>query len=325
MKAVLCKSLDGPAALEIVDLAVPVPGPGEVLVCVRVVGLNFFDTLITRGTYQTKPVLPFSPGGEIAGVVVAVGAGVTAWSVGQRVMAYLGFGGAREFVVVAGDRLIALPDGVSDGVAGGLSITYGTALHGLRERAQLKPGETVAVLGAAGGAGLAAVEVAKLLGARVIGVASSAEKLAVVTAHGADEVIDYARGDLKDGLKAITAGHGIDVVYDCVGGEHAEAAVRALAWNGRLLVVGFASGVIPKLPLNLLLLKGASAIGVFWGESVRRNPAGYRADMALALAAVADGRLKPDEPVMFDLLDVRSALAVLDDRRAVGKICLSIS
>lgn len=323
MKAVLCKALDGSSGLEIVDLPDPVAGPGEVVVRVTAAALNFFDTLITRGTYQTKPDLPFSPSGEIAGVIEALGAGVAGWAVGQRVMAYLGYGGARERVVVSAERLISVPDEVSDEIASGLSITYGTALYGLRVRAELQAGETVCVLGAAGGAGLAAIEVAKMMGARVIAVASSAEKLALCQAHGADVLVDYAQGDLRSALKAANPG-GFDVVYDCVGGPHAETAVRSLAWHGRFLVIGFASGEIPKLPLNLLLLKGASAIGVFWGDYVRRNPAAHRADMALALDGVARGVLTPHVSQVFAMRDVRLALEVLERRKAVGKIVLSV-
>jgi NADPH:quinone reductase len=323
MKAVLCKALDGASGLEIVDLPDPVARPGEVVVRVHAAALNFFDTLITRGTYQTKPELPFSPSGEIAGVIEALGAGVTGFAVGQRVMAYLGYGGARERVVVAVERLILIPDGVNDDVASGLSITYGTALYGLRVRAELQAGETVCVLGASGGAGLAAIEVAKMMGARVIAVASSAEKLAVCQAHGADVLVDYETVDLRSALKA-AAPAGVDVVYDCVGGPHAEAAVRSLAWQGRFLVIGFASGEIPKLPLNLLLLKGASAIGVFWGDYVRRNPAAHREDMALALDGVVKGQLTPHVSHVVPLGDVQAAFGLLEARKAVGKIVLSL-
>jgi NADPH2:quinone reductase len=325
MKAVLCRSLDGPEALVMDDIADPVAAPGSVVVRVTAVGLNFFDTLITRGKYQTKPPLPFSPGGEIAGVVEALGAGVTGWAPGDRVMAYLGYGGAREKVAVAAERLIAIPPAVADTVACGLPITYGTALHALRERGTLQPGESVAILGAAGGAGLAAVEVAKMMGARVIAVASSPEKLALCRAHGADEALDYSGDlDLKVALRDLTGGTGVDVVYDCVGGAHAEPAFRALAWKGRFLVVGFASGDIPKLPLNLTLLKGASAIGVFWGEAVRRDPAGHRADMDLALAGAADGRLKPHVHGVFPLGDIQQAIGLLARREASGKVVLAV-
>ncbi len=253
MKAALCKRLDGPGALVVEDIAAPVPGPGEALIAVKAAGLNFFDTLITRGRYQAKPELPFSPGAEIAGVVEQVGPGVAGIGAGDRVMAYIGWGGAREKVVAKADMLVPIPPGVSDEIAAGVSVTYGTAIHGLKDRAKLEPGETLAVLGAAGGAGLAAVEIGKLMGARVIAVASSDDKLAVCRAHGADELLNYAETDLKTGLRALTGDLGVDVVYDCVGGKDSEAALRAIAWQGRFLVVGFASGEIPKIVLNLLL------------------------------------------------------------------------
>ena len=324
MKAALCKSLDGPEALVIEEIAAPQPGPGEVLIAVKAAALNFFDTLITRGKYQRKPELPFSPSGEVAGVVEALGPGVEGFRVGERVAVYLGFGGAREAVTAKAEVVVPIPEGVSDAVAAGISVTYGTAIHGLKDRARLQPGETVAVLGAAGGAGLAAVEIAKLMGARVIAVASSEEKLAVAKAHGADEAVNYASGGLKDGLRALTGGKGVDVVYDCVGGESSEAALRACAWQGRFLVVGFASGEIPKIPLNLLLLKGCDALGVFWGEAVKRDPAGHRANMRQVLDWVAEGRLQPRIHGTYPLVDIRAALAVIDKREAVGKVVLEI-
>ena len=326
MKAVLCERLEGPSALVITDVAEPIAGPGQVVVHVKAVALNFFDTLITAGKYQTKPTLPFSPGGEIAGVIARVGPGVGGLSVGQRVLAYVGYGGAAERVAVDAERVITLPDAVSFEVASGLAITYGTAIHGLKERGGLAPGETGAVLGAAGGAGLAAVEIAKALGARVIAAASSGGKLAVCRDHGADELIntkELEAAQLNDELKRLTGGRGVDVVYDCVGGALAEPAIRALAWNGRFLVVGFASGDIPRLPLNLLLVKGASAVGVFWGEFVRRNPAGFRSDMGTVLQAVVDGKLKPHIHTVMSFTEVKTALAMLEGRQSAGKIVLS--
>jgi NADPH2:quinone reductase len=324
MKAALCKSLDGPAGLVIEDIAAPQPGPGEVLIAVKAAALNFFDTLITRGKYQSKPELPFSPSAEVAGVIEALGPGVTGVRVGERVAAYVGWGGAREKVVAKVDAIVPIPDGVSDAVASGISVTYGTAIHGLKDRGHLKAGETVAVLGAAGGAGLAAVEIAKLMGARVIAVASSPEKLAVCREHGADEAVNYASADLKDGLRALTGGRGVDVVYDCVGGDSSEAALRAMAWQGRFLVVGFASGDIPKIPLNLLLLKGCDAIGVFWGEAVKRDPGANRANMRQVLDWIAQGKLAPRIHGTYPLADVREALGVIDRREAVGKVVLAL-
>ncbi|MDX2203224.1 MAG: NADPH:quinone oxidoreductase family protein [Hyphomicrobiaceae bacterium] len=324
MKAALCKSLDGPDGIVVEDVAEPVAGPGEAIVRVRAAALNFFDTLMTRGKYQHKPELPFSPAGEIAGVVESLGPGAEGTGVGQRVQAYLGWGGARERVAVRASDLIPIPDSVSDDVAAGLSITYGTAIHGLAERGRLRPGETLAVLGASGGAGLAAVEVGKLLGAEVIAVASSADKLEVCKAHGADHLLNYGVTDLKDGLKTITGGKGVDVVYDCVGGPHSEPALRAMAWKGRFLVVGFAAGEIPRLPLNLLLLKGCDAIGVFWGESVKRDPAGHRVNMLKVLDWVASGRLVPHVHAAYPLAEIAEAVRVLDGRAATGKVVLKL-
>lgn len=323
MKAALCKSLDGPEAVVIEEIADPVPGQGEVVVRVRAAALNFFDTLITRGKYQTKPELPFSPSGEIAGVVERLGPGVMSVKVGDRVAASVGYGGARERIALPAASLIPIPAAVSDIVASAISVTFGTAIHGLKDRGRVKPGETVAVLGASGGAGQAAVEIAKLLGARVIA-AASGDKADVCRALGADEVVDYDSGDLKQTLRDLTGGCGVDVVYDCVGGKYAEPAVRALAWEGRFLVVGFAAGEIPKLPLNLLLLKGADAIGVFWGEAVRRNPAGHRANMIEVLGWIADGKLAPRIHGTFPLSDIREAIGVLDRREATGKVVLTL-
>lgn len=323
MKAALCKSLDGPGAVVIEEMADPVAGEGEAVVRVHAAALNFFDTLITRGKYQTKPDLPFSPSGEIAGVVESLGAGVTGVKVGDRVAAALGYGGAREKVVVAANSLIPIPAGVSDAIASAISVSFGTAIHGLKDRGRVKSGETVAVLGASGGAGQAAVEVAKLLGARVIA-AAQGDKLDICKAAGADEVIDYDAVDLKQALKDLTGGRGVDVVYDCVGGKYAEPAVRALAWEGRFLVVGFAAGDIPKLPLNLLMLKGADAIGVFWGEAVRRDPARHRANMIEVLDWIAQGKLAVRIHATYPLAEIREAIGVLDRREATGKVVLTL-
>ena len=326
MKAALLRSLDGPSALVIEDLPPPTPAPGEVVVGVKAAALNFFDTLIIRGRYQHKPDLPFSPAGEIAGVIEALGpeVGQPELAVGQRVACYLGWGGAREQVVVPAAACVPIPEGVSDVVASGIAITYGTAIHGLRDRAALQPGETVAVLGASGGAGLAAVEIANLTGAKVIAVASSAEKLAVAEAHGADVLIDYASGNLKSQLREATGGAGVDVVYDCVGGPHAEPALRALAWQGRYLVVGFAAGDIPKLALNLVLLKSCDVRGVFWGEWAKRNPGGHRANMLQVLDWIAGGHLSPRIHGTYPLASIADAIGVLDRREAVGKVVVTL-
>jgi NADPH2:quinone reductase len=324
MKAALCKSLDGPEAIVIEEIADPVPGPDEVVVRVRAAALNFLDTLITRGKYQFKPDLPFSPAAEIAGVVEAVGSGVGDLKPGQRVCGYIAWGGAREKVAVPAKLMIPIPDGVSDAAAAGISVTYGTAMHGLKDRGGLKAGESVAVLGASGGAGLAAVEISKLMGARVIAVASNDEKLAVCRAHGADELLNYATTDLKTGLRELTGGKGVDVVYDCVGGDYSEAALRSIAWGGRLLVIGFAAGAIPKIPLNLYLLKNASAVGVFWGEMIMREPEQHRANMIEVLDWCAKGRLKPHVHATYPLARIGEAISALNNRQVTGKLLVEI-
>ncbi len=293
MRAALCKSFDGPEAIVVESLPDPEPAPGEVIVRVKAAALNFLDTLIVRGKYQFKPELPFSPAAEFAGVVAKIGRGISGWSIGQRVCGSMGWGAARELIAVKAETLIAVPDAVDDRVAATVNITYGTAFHGLKDRGHLKEGETVAVLGASGGAGLAAVEIAKQMGAKVIAAASSPEKLAVCQAHGADLLLDYSTSDLKQTLRGLTDGRGVDLVYDCVGGDYAEAALRSIAWEGRFLVVGFAAGSIPRIPLNLLLLKGCDIAGVFFGEFVRRNPAGHGANMEQVLSWIVAGRLKP--------------------------------
>lgn len=320
MKALLCKAWGPPESLVIEDLPEPVAGPGEVVVAVKAAGLNFFDTLIIAGRYQFRPELPFSPGGELAGEIVALGPDVTGWAVGERVMAYVGWGACRERVVVRLEDMVRLPAPLSDERAAGLTVTYGTSLHALQDRAKLQPGETLAVLGAAGGAGLAAVEIGQLMGARVIACASSADKLALALEHGADETLDYGATDLKDALKRMTGGRGVDVVYDPVGGDLAEAALRAIAWQGRFLVVGFAAGDIPKLPLNLVLLKGCDVLGVFWGAFREREPGHHRANMARLVAWAAEGKLSAHVHAVYPLAETAAALGVIARREAKGKV-----
>lgn len=324
MKASVCEALGGPECLVVRDLQPPVPKPDEVVVRVKAAALNFLDTLITRGKYQYKPELPFSPAAEIAGVVETVGSGVTRLTIGDRVCGYIGWGGARELVSIEEAKLVIVPEGVSDAAAAGAPIAYGTALHGLKDRGALRAGETLAVLGASGGAGLAAVEIGKALGARVIAVASTAEKLAVCTAHGADLTFNYATGDLKQGLRELTKGKGVDVVYDCVGGDFTEAAIRSMAWGGRFLVVGFAAGQIPKLPLNLLLLKSCAAVGVFWGAMAEREPALQQRNLAQILDWIADGRLKPHIHKSYALADVGAGIMSLETRSVIGKVIVTI-
>jgi NADPH2:quinone reductase len=321
MRAILCKAPGGPESLVVEDIAAGTPGDGEVSVAVKAVGLNFFDTLIIEGKYQVKPELPFSPGGEIAGVVSKVGPDVAHLKQGDRVMGYVGHGGAREEMVSAAHRLSLIPPQLSGEIAAGLSITYGTALHALKDRAKVKPGETLAVLGAAGGVGQAAIEIGKLMGARVIGCASSGDKLDFCRALGADEVVNYNKQNLKDGLRALVK-EGVDVVFDPVGGELTELAVRALAWNGRYLVIGFAQGRIPKLPLNLVLLKSADIQGVFWGAHVEREPVRHRANMDQLLAWASQGALKPHIHRVYRFDEIAEALTAIARREVKGKAIL---
>src|SRR5580704_12603166 len=264
MKAVLCSRFGGPDDLEIKDIPPPVAAPGEAVVAVQAAALNFFDTLLIAGKYQHKPPFPFSPASEFAGVVESIGAGVTDIAVGDRVVGNMGWGAAREAVAIEAHQLAKLPEALDFERAAGLTVTYGTTLYALRVRAGLKPGETLVVLGASGGTGLATIEIGKIMGARVIACASSDDKLAFARDHGADAAVNYATADLRSALKELGGEHGIDVIYDPVGGPYAEPALRALGWEGRYLVVGFAAGEIPKLPLNLVLLKSCDIRGVLW-------------------------------------------------------------
>jgi NADPH:quinone reductase len=320
MKAVLCRAFGGPETLAVEEIPDPRPGPGEVLVRVSVAALNFLDTLIIADRYQFKPPLPFSPGAEFCGAIAAVGEGVTGWSVGERVAGFLGWGACRTFVTAPPERLVRVPDGVTDEQAAGLTVTYGTGLHALKDRARLRPDETLCVLGAAGGAGLATVELGRLMGAKVIACASTEEKLRLTRRHGADLTVDYSREDLRDALKRLTDGRGVDVVYDPVGGDLAEPALRAIAWEGRYLVVGFAAGGIPKFPLNLILLKGCDVQGVFWGAFVDRDPKAHADNMAWLLERVAEGKLSARVQAVYPLEETSDALDVIARREAQGKI-----
>jgi len=322
VKACLCKSFGPPSSLVIEDLPEPEAGPEEVIVRVEACALNFFDTLIIQGRYQYKPEMPFSPSAEFSGIVEAVGSAVTAVKPGDRVMGYIRWGAAREKVVAREEDLVKLPDAVPFDIAAGLTVTYGTTLHAFRDRAGLKPGETVAVLGASGGVGQAAVEIAAVMGAKVIACASSEEKLAFARSLGADLTVDYSSDPLKETLKELTGGKGVDVVYDPVGGDLSEQALRATAWEGRFLVIGFAAGDIPKIPLNIVMLKGCDVRGVFWGEALDRDPDGQRKNMSQLLDWVEEGKLKPHIHAVYPLEDIATALDELAARRVRGKVIL---
>jgi NADPH2:quinone reductase len=322
MKAVLCTHFGAPDELELADIPEPHAGPGEAVVRIKAAALNFFDTLIVAGKYQHKPPFPFSPAAEFAGLVESVGAGVSDIAAGDRVIGNIGWGAAREAVAVPADALVKIPDTLDFERAAGLTVTYATTLYALRERAALKPGETLAVLGASGGTGLATIEIGKIMGARVIACASSDEKLTFARAHGADETVNYATEDLRNALKRLGGERGIDVVYDPVGGSYAEPAVRSLGWEGRYLVVGFAAGEIPKLPLNLVLLKSCDIRGVLWGSWVRREPAAQRALMTQIVKWCAQGKLSAHVHAVYPLAEIVAALKAIADRKVLGKIVL---
>src|SRR6202163_1550510 len=322
MKAVLCRRAGPPESLELADLPDPVPAKGEVVVDIAAAALNFFDTLIIAGKYQYKPEFPFSPAAEFSGTVSAVGPGVSGFKVGDKVCGYSGHGAAREKLAISTERLVLMPPTLDLDRAAGLFVTYGTTIHALQDRAQIKPGETLAVLGAAGGTGLAAIELGKIFGARVIACASSPDKLEFCRKHGADEVIDYSKEDLKERLRELTGGKGADVVYDPVGGPYAEPALRSTAWEGRFLVIGFAAGEIPKIPLNLALLKGCDIRGVFWGHWARLNPEKNRANLEKLVKWTAEGKISSHVDRTFPLAQTADALKVLAGRKAMGKVIL---
>ncbi|WP_085676406.1 MULTISPECIES: NADPH:quinone oxidoreductase family protein [unclassified Pseudomonas] len=320
MKAVLCKTLGPARDLVLEDVASPVPKKNEILLDVQAAGVNFPDTLIIEGKYQFQPPLPFSPGGEAAGVVAAVGERAGTFKVGDRVMALTGWGAFAEQVAVPFYNVMPIPEHMDFATAAAFGMTYGTSMHALKQRGQLQPGETLLVLGASGGVGLAAVEIGKAMGAKVIAAASSAEKLAVAKAAGADELIDYSQASLKEEIKRLTGGQGVDVIYDPVGGELFDQAVRGLAWQGRLLVVGFASGTIPQMAANLVLLKGAAVLGVFWGAFAQRQPEDNAANFRQLFAWHAEGKLKPLVSRTYPLAEAGAAIEALGQRRAVGKL-----
>ncbi len=322
MQAWFCETLDGPDALTWKDAPTPEPGKGEVRVAIKAASLNFPDLLIVQGKYQMKPPLPFVPGAEFAGVVEAVGEGVKHLAVGSSVAGFAGTGGFGTHTIAPAAVLMPLPPAFSfeDGAA--FLCTYGTTYHGLIDRAQLKAGETVLVLGAAGGVGTAAIQIAKAAGAKVIAAASSDEKLALCKTLGADDVINYSTQNLRDELKTLTGGRGPDVVYDPVGGDFTEAAFRSIAWRGRYLVIGFANGQIPSLPLNLTLLKGASVMGVFWGEFAKREPQNNAASLMQLAAWYMEGKIKPLIEHKLPMSQIKEAFTLMGSRQVRGKLVL---
>ncbi|MGO4736724.1 NADPH:quinone oxidoreductase family protein [Bosea sp. 2KB_26] len=323
MRAVICKAFGPLEDLVVEAKELGEPGPGEVRVAIEAAGVNFPDTLMVEGKYQVKPPLPFTPGTEIAGIVRSVGDGVTHLEVGMPVVGMVGVGAFAEECVVGAARLMRRPTSMDPVTAAGFSMTYGTSMHALRQRAQLQPGETLLVLGASGGVGLAAVEIGKAMGATVIAAASSAEKLEVARAAGADHLINYATESLRDRVKALTADKGVDVVYDPVGGDFLEQAVRVTAWEGRVLVVGFAAGTIPRIPANLLLLKGCALVGVFFGTFAARDRQANKDNFTQLFAWFEEGKLKPLISRTLDLADTVEALQLLAARSAIGKIVLT--
>lgn len=325
MKAVLCKSHGMPDTLVVEDVPSPDLTEGQVLISVKACGVNFPDTLIIQGKYQFKPDLPFSPGGEVSGVIKAVGDGVTNVSVGDRVIAFSTWGGFAEELAVDANRLIKMSDKMEFEKASAFILTYGTSYHALKDRANIQPGETLLVLGASGGVGLAAIQLGKAMGARVIAAASTKEKLDVCAANGADELINYSSEDLRARVKEITQGAGVDVIYDPVGGPLSEKALRDMSWGGRFLVVGFAVGEIPKVPLNLALLKGCSIVGVFWGDFTRREPALNDANNQELMRLFEAGEISPHIHKVYPLAKASEALNELLDKKVSGKVVLSTS
>lgn len=331
MQAMLSKEVGGPETLVLEDMATPEPGKKQVLIKVRAAGVNFPDTLIIRDMYQMKPPRPFAPGGEIAGEVEAIGEGVSNLAVGDRVLGMTGFGGFATHVVADAARVIKIPDNMPYNEAACFILTYGTSHHALKDRAQIGAGETLLVLGAAGGVGVAAIELGKAAGARVIAAVSSEEKAQFCRNLGADEAIIYSRDmsdratqkEFSNDIKKLAGGDGIDIVYDAVGGDYAEPAVRALAWKGRYLVVGFPAG-IPKIPLNLTLLKGCQIVGVFWGAHTVREPQNHAENMSDLFRLYSEDKIKPRISASYPLAQAGDALKLLSDRKVLGKVVVTM-
>jgi NADPH2:quinone reductase len=320
MKAILCKAWGLPDTLVVEELPDVSPGPGQVAIDVQAAGVNFPDVLIIQNKYQFKPELPFTPGSELAGIVRTVGDGVTQVKVGDKVLVFVSQGAFAQQIVVPAHAVMPMPPELDFDTAAAVTLTYGTSHHAVVDRAQLKAGETMLVLGAAGGVGLAAIEIGKALGARIIAAASTDEKLQICKDHGADATINYSKEDLREAIKAATEGKGPDVIYDPVGGIYAEPAFRSIGWRGRYLVVGFANGEIPKLPLNLALLKGASVVGVFWGEFARREPKANLAAMRQLMGWISEGKIKPHISGRYALAETPQALKDMAARKVTGKV-----
>jgi NADPH2:quinone reductase len=324
MRAILCKELGPAESLVVEDVPDPVPGPGEVLIDVHAAGLNFPDTLVITGRYQFRPELPFIPGGEASGVVAVLGEGVEHLKVGDRVVSAGIFGAFAEKICRSAKEVIPIPEEIPFDVGAGFLVTYGTSYFALKQRAKLQPGETLLVLGASGGVGMAAVDIGKSMGAKVIAAASSEEKLDIACQGGADMRINYSEQPLKEAVKKLTDGRGADVVYDPVGGDLSEQALRATAWDGRFLVIGFAAGTIPKIPLNLTLLKNNAIVGVHWGPWIQRDPKGNEQNLRELLGMIQSGKLQPLVTQTFKLEEYADAFATLTGRRALGKVILKI-
>ena len=325
MKAVLCKQHGLPNTLVLEDIASLKAGAKQVVITVKACGVNFPDTLIIQNKYQFKPELPFSPGGEVAGIIKEVGEGVKHLNVGDTVIAMTGWGGFAEEVLTDASRVFPVPPVFDFKTAATFAYVFGTSYYALKDRAQLKEGETVLVLGASGGVGLAAVQLAKVMGAKVIAAASTAEKLAVCSQYGADAIVNYTDDNWREQVRTLTDGKGVDVVYDAVGGHYAEPALRSMAWGGRYLVVGFAAGDIPKIPLNLPLLKGCAVVGVFWGEFATRQKKDNQANMMQLFGWLMQGKIKPHISAEYPLEQAAQALNDLLERKATGKVVLVMS
>ena len=324
MKAIICREFGPPEKLQLEEITPPKPGAGQVLIEVEACGVNFPDTLIIQGKYQFKPDFPFSPGGEVSGRVVEIGAGVTGFRPGDRVLAMTTWGGFAEMVAVDAVAVTHIPASMDYVTAAGLMITYGTSLHALKQRGRMQPGENLLVFGASGGVGLTAVQIGKAMGARVIAAASSEDKLAFARENGADEVVNYSEVGWKDRVKALTGGNGADVIYDPVGGDFFDQAMRCINWQGRLLVVGFASGRIPQLPVNLTLVKGCDVVGVFWGAFVKRNVKENAENNTQLFRWYEEGKIRPHIDQVYPLDRAVTALQDILARKVQGKIVLKV-